>query len=225
MVVFGSGRLAVLPSGFFAYSRENRPASVEAFRAETIKWLETARHPRWKQPYTALAYQPMQEVINFLRANGFRTYIVTGSIQDFVRVFAEHVYGIPPEQVIGSADTLKYGYDADGKPLLTIEPKVLLDDDFAGKPDDIHLIIGRRPFAAFGNSTGDRQMLEYTKAGRGLRLAMDALRSTDSLQQAEVALRALQRDVKLADVAPEEAGRVARRRMTRCEREAPVTLQ
>jgi phosphoglycolate phosphatase-like HAD superfamily hydrolase len=149
--------------------------SVEAFRAETIKWLETAQHPRWKQPYTALAYQPMQEVINFLRANGFRTYIVTGSIQDFVRVFAERVYGIPPEQVIGSADTVKFGYNADGKPLLTVEPKVLLDDDFAGKPDDIHLIIGRRPFAAFGNSTGDRQMLEYTKAGRGLRLAMIVL--------------------------------------------------
>jgi len=129
--------------------------SVETFRAEANKWLETAQHPRWKRPYTALAYQPMQEVINYLRAKGFRTYIVTGTIQDFVRVFAERVYGIPPEQVIGSADTLKFGYDAQGKPLLTIEPKLLLNDDFSGKPDDIHMFIGRRPFAAFGNSTED----------------------------------------------------------------------
>lgn len=149
--------------------------SVETFRAEANKWLETAQHPRWKRPYTALAYQPMQEVINYLRAKGFRTYIVTGTIQDFVRVFAERVCGIPPEQVIGSADTLKFGYDAQGKPLLTIEPKLLLNDDFSGKPDDIHMFIGRRPFAAFGNSTGDRQMLEYTKAGRGIRLAMIVL--------------------------------------------------
>ena len=149
--------------------------SVGAFRAETNKWLETAQHPRWKRPYTELAYQPMQEAINYLRAKGYRTYIVTGSGQDFVRVFAERVYGIPPEQVIGTADATKYGYDADGKPFLTIEPKLLLDDNFSGKPEDIHLIIGRRPFAAFGNSTGDRQMLEYTKAGRGARLAMIVL--------------------------------------------------
>jgi len=108
--------------------------SVETFLVETIKWLETAQHPCWKQP--------MQEVINYLRAKGFRTYIVTGTMQDFVRVFAERVYGIPPEQVIGSADTLKFGYDAEGKPLLTIEPKLLLNDDFSGKPDDIHMIIG-----------------------------------------------------------------------------------
>ncbi|MEZ5890640.1 MAG: HAD family hydrolase [Xanthobacteraceae bacterium] len=148
---------------------------VERFHAEANKWLETAQHPRWKQPYTALAYQPMQEVINFLRAKGFRTYIVTGTIQDFVRVFAERVYGIPPEQVIGSADTLQFGYGAQGEPLLTIEPKLLLNNDFSGKPDDIHLFIGRRPSAAFGNSTGDRQMLEYAKAGRGVRLAMIVL--------------------------------------------------
>jgi hypothetical protein len=117
----------------------------------------------------------MQEVVNFLRAKGFRTYIVTGSGQDFVRVFAERVYGIPPEQVVGTMDAAKYGYGADGKPLLTREPQLVLDDNFSGKPEGIHLMIGRRPFAAFGNSTGDRQMLEYVKAGRGARLAMIVL--------------------------------------------------
>jgi len=90
-------------------------------------------------------------------------------------VFAERVYGIPPEQVIGSADATKYSYGADGKPVLTIEPKLLLNNNFSGKPEDIYLIIGRRPFAAFGNSTGDRQMLEYAKAGQGARLAMIVL--------------------------------------------------
>lgn len=149
--------------------------SVEAFRAETNKWLETAQHPRWKRLYTELAYQPMQEVINFLRARGYRTYIVTGSAQDFVRVFAERVYGIPPEQVIGSASATKYSYGDDGKPVLTLEPRLLLDNNFSGKPEDIYLMIGRRPFAAFGNSTGDRQMLEYTRAGRGTRLSMIVL--------------------------------------------------
>jgi hypothetical protein len=89
-----------------------------------------------------------------------------------VRVYSEEVYGIPPEQVVGSALGTKYGYDKEGKPIITKEPKLLLDDDNAGKPEGIHLMIGRRPYAAFGNSTGDRQMLEYTKAGDGARLAM-----------------------------------------------------
>jgi phosphoglycolate phosphatase-like HAD superfamily hydrolase len=96
--------------------------TVETFRTETNKWIESAQHLRWKRLYTELAYQPMQQVINFLRARGYRTYIVTGSAQDFVRVFAERVYGIPPEQVIGSADATKYGYGADGKPVLALEP-------------------------------------------------------------------------------------------------------
>ena len=109
----------------------------------------------------------MQEVLKYLRANGYKTYIVTGGGQDFVRVYAEQTYGIPPEQVVGTAGGTKYGYDKDGKPFLTKEPKLLLNDDNAGKPEGIHLMIGRRPHAAFGNSTGDRQMLEYTKAGDG----------------------------------------------------------
>ena len=114
----------------------------------------------------------MQEVLNYLRANGYKTYIVTGGGQDFVRVYSEQTYGIPPEQVVGTAGGTKYGYDKDGKPILTKEPKLLLNDNNAGKPEGIHLMIGRRPYAAFGNSTGDQQMLEYTKAGDGARLAM-----------------------------------------------------
>jgi hypothetical protein len=136
------------------------------------RWLATAKDPRWKRPYTELAYQPMQEVLRYLRANGYKTYIVTGGGQDFVRVYAEQIYGIPTEQVVGSMGGTKYGYDREGKPMLTKEPKLLLNDDNAGKPEGIHLMIGRRPRAAFGNSTGDRQMLEYTKCGDGARLAM-----------------------------------------------------
>ena len=146
--------------------------SVDEFQAEVKKWLEKARDPRWKAPYTELTYLPMQEVLKYLRANGYKTYIVTGGGQDFVRVYSEQVYGIPPEQVIGTAGGTKYGYGKDGKPFLTKEPKLLLNDDNAGKPEGIHLMIGRRPYAAFGNSTGDRQMLEYTTAGSGARLAM-----------------------------------------------------
>jgi phosphoglycolate phosphatase-like HAD superfamily hydrolase len=146
--------------------------SVETFATEAKKWLAEAKDPRWKKPYTELTYLPMQEVLKYLRANGYKTYIVTGGGQDFVRVYSEATYGIPPEQVVGSAGGTKYGYGKDGKPFLTKEPKLLLNDNNAGKPEGIHLEIGRRPYAAFGNSTGDRQMLEYTKAGDGARLSM-----------------------------------------------------
>lgn len=146
--------------------------SVEDFDAEVKKWLASAKHARWNRPYTELIYQPMVEVLQYLRANGYKTYIVTGGGQDFVRMYAEKVYGIPPEQVVGTAGGTKYGYDKDGKPFLTKEPKLLLNDDKAGKPEGIHLMIGRRPYAAFGNSDGDREMLEYTAAGAGTRLKM-----------------------------------------------------
>jgi phosphoserine phosphatase len=146
--------------------------SVDDFNAEAKKWIAEAKDPRWKRPYTELTYQPMKEVMEYLRANGYKTYIVTGGGQDFVRVYAEQTYGIPPEQVVGTAGGTKYGYDKAGKPFLTKEPKLLLNDNNAGKPEGIHLMIGRRPSVAFGNSTGDRQMLEYTKAGDGARLAM-----------------------------------------------------
>jgi phosphoglycolate phosphatase-like HAD superfamily hydrolase len=146
--------------------------SVDEFRAETKKWLGGAKDPRWKRPYTELTYLPMTELLKYLRASGYRTYIVTGGGQDFVRMYAEEVYGIPPEQVVGTAGGTKYGYDKSGKPFLTKEPKLLLNDNNAGKPEGIYFMIGRRPYAAFGNSTGDREMLEYTKAGDGERLAM-----------------------------------------------------
>jgi|SRR5271165_3245113 len=146
--------------------------TVEEFNADVKKWFETARHPRWKRPYTELVYQPMLEVLRYLRDNGYKTYIVTGGGQDFVRVYAEQVYGIPPEQVVGTMGGTKYGYAKDGKPFLTKEPKLLLNDDHGGKPEGIHLMIGRRPYAAFGNSIGDREMLEWTAAGSGARLEM-----------------------------------------------------
>ncbi len=146
--------------------------SVEDFKAQVGKWLETAKDPRWKRPYTELTYQPMQEVLRYLRDNGFKTYIVTGGGQDFVRVYSEKTYGIPPEQVVGTIGETKFGYDKNGKPLLTKEPKLILNDDKAGKAEGIYMMIGRRPVAAFGNSTGDREMLEYTTAGDGARLAM-----------------------------------------------------
>jgi phosphoglycolate phosphatase-like HAD superfamily hydrolase len=145
---------------------------VDAFAADVKAWITEAKDHRWKKLYTDLTYQPMQEVLTFFRANGFKTFIVTGGGQDFVRVYSQRVYGVPPEQVVGSALGTKYGYDKAGKPFLTKEPKLLLNDDNAGKPEGIHLEIGRRPQAAFGNSTGDRQMLEYTKAGEGARLSM-----------------------------------------------------
>jgi phosphoglycolate phosphatase-like HAD superfamily hydrolase len=146
--------------------------TVEEFDAEVQKWLAAAKDPRWKRPYTDLTYQPMQDVLSYFRANGYKTYIVTGGGQDFVRQYSERVYGIPPEQVVGSAGDTTYGYDKDGKPILTKDPKLLLNNDNAGKPEGIHLQIGRRPHAAFGNSSGDRQMLEYTGAGDGARLMM-----------------------------------------------------
>ncbi len=146
--------------------------TVEQFSAEVKNWLATASHPRWKRPYTDLVYQPMLELLSYLRANGYKTYIVTGGGQDFVRVYAEQVYGVPSEQVVGTAGGTQYSYDKNGRPILTKEPKLLLNDNNAGKPEGIHLVIGRRPYAAFGNSTGDREMLEYTGAGDDARLMM-----------------------------------------------------
>jgi phosphoglycolate phosphatase-like HAD superfamily hydrolase len=146
--------------------------TTEEFEAEVKEWLANAKDPRWKRPYTELTYQPMSEVLSYLRANGFRTYIVTGFGQDFVRLYSQQIYGIPLEQVVGSALAVKYGYTKDGKPILIKEPKLMLNDNDAGKPEGIHLMIGRRPIASFGNSTGDQQMLEYTGAGARAHLEM-----------------------------------------------------
>jgi phosphoglycolate phosphatase-like HAD superfamily hydrolase len=146
--------------------------SVDDFRASVTKWVTEAKDHRWKRPYTDLTYQPMQEVLQYLRASGYKTYIVTGGGQDFVRTYAEKTYGVPPEQVIGSASGTTYGYDKDGKPFLTKDPKLLINDNDAGKPESIYLMIGRRPSASFGNTAGDQQMLEYAAAGDGRRLAV-----------------------------------------------------
>jgi phosphoserine phosphatase len=146
--------------------------TVDAFQADVAAWIETAKHSRWNRLYTDLTYLPMQEVMRYLRDNGYKTYIVTGGGQDFVRVYSQRVYGIPPDQVVGTAGGVKYGYDATGRPTLTKEPRLLLNDNFAGKPEGIHLEIGQRPIIAFGNSTGDREMLEYTNAGAGARAAL-----------------------------------------------------
>jgi phosphoserine phosphatase len=145
---------------------------VEQFQAEVSKWMATARDPRWKKPYNELTYLPMQEVLRYLRANGYKTYIVTGGGQDFVRVYAEQTYGIAPEQVVGTAGATSYSYGKDGKPVLTKEPKLVLNDNDAGKAEGIHLMIGRRPHIAFGNTAGDQQMLEYTAGGTGARLSL-----------------------------------------------------
>jgi len=145
--------------------------SMEEFRAIAKDWLATAKHPRFKHLYTQCVYQPMLEVMKYLRANGFKTYIVSGGGQDFMRIFADQVYGVPPEQVIGSAAKLKYAYQ-NGRPVLLRLPALLLFDDEEGKPEDIELFIGRKPLAAFGNSDGDRQMLEWTQSGGGPRLMM-----------------------------------------------------
>ncbi|HCU24274.1 MAG TPA: hypothetical protein DF383_04575 [Deltaproteobacteria bacterium] len=141
-----------------------------AFQKIVKDWLAQAKHPRFQRPYTELVYQPMLEVLKYLRENGFKTYIVTGGGQEFVRAFAEVVYGVPPEQVLGSAARTKFQYDPSGKPELVKTAEVLFVNDKAGKPEGINLIIGRRSVAAFGNSDGDRQMLEWTQAGDGARL-------------------------------------------------------
>ncbi len=146
--------------------------TVEDFNSEVKVWIETAKHPRFKRLYTDLTYQPMLEVMRLFRDNGYKTYFVTGGGQDFVRVYAERVYGVPPEQVVGSVGATEFSHDKDGKPILIKVPKLLLNDDNAGKPEGIHFVIGRRPIAAFGNSIGDKEMLEYTQAGGGARLML-----------------------------------------------------
>lgn len=145
--------------------------STEDFLTIVKQWLATAKHPHFQRPYTELTYQPMLEVMAYLRANGFKTYIVTGGGQEFVRVVSEQAYGVPVEQVVGSSIVTRYE-NQDGKPVLMREPKIFFINDKAGKPVGINLFIGRRPVAAFGNSAGDREMLEWTGAGGGARLMM-----------------------------------------------------
>jgi phosphoglycolate phosphatase-like HAD superfamily hydrolase len=134
-------------------------------------WITTAKGPRFDRLYTDLVYQPMLEVMKYLREKGFRVYIVTGGGQEFVRVYSERVYDVPPEQVVGSSIATKYDISS-GKPVLMREPKPFFIDDGPGKAIGINMFIGKRPYAAFGNSNGDQQMLEWTQAGGGRRLMM-----------------------------------------------------
>ncbi|PWK68474.1 phosphoserine phosphatase [Aminobacter sp. AP02] len=142
--------------------------TTDEYAAIVADWLKTARHPRFDRPYDELVYQPQLELLGYLRANGFKTFIVSGGGVEFMRGFAEKAYGIPPEQVIGSAGVTKFEL-RDGKPVLVKEPKVEFIDDGPGKPSGINNFIGRRPILAFGNSDGDQQMLEWTAAGDGAR--------------------------------------------------------
>jgi len=145
--------------------------STKAFQGLVKDWLAKAKAPRFDRPYTDLVYEPMLEVMKYLREKGFRTYIVTGGGQEFVRVYSEQVYGVPPEQVVGSSIVTKYT-DINGKPELMREPKVFFIDDGPGKAIGINLFIGKRPIAAFGNSGGDAEMLQWTQAGKGAHLMM-----------------------------------------------------
>jgi phosphoglycolate phosphatase-like HAD superfamily hydrolase len=143
--------------------------STAEFEAIVTDWYDKARHPRFKHRYTELAYQPMVELLEFLRANDFKTYIVSGGGVEFMRPMTEEVYGIPPEQVVGS--TIKTKYEVkDGKPAIMRMAEIEFIDDKTGKPVGINKFIGRRPIASFGNSSGDREMLEWTGAGGGARL-------------------------------------------------------
>jgi len=146
--------------------------TTQDFEKSVADWLSTARHPTKKRPYTEMVYQPQLELLAHLRASGFKTFIVSGGGVEFMRVFAEKVYGIPPEQVVGSSGAVTFRMRPDGKPELFKEAKVDFVDDGPGKPVGINRFIGRRPILAFGNSDGDLQMLEYTAAGSGPRLAL-----------------------------------------------------
>jgi haloacid dehalogenase-like hydrolase len=146
--------------------------TVDAFQKIAADWTVKAKDHRFGHLYTQLVYQPMLEVMSYLGANGYKTYIVTGGGQDFVRSYADRVYGVPCEHVIGSALDLHYTYNKEGQGVLMRPPKLLLNNNFSGKPEDIYLFLGRPPRAAFGNSTGDQQMLEFTKSRPGASLAM-----------------------------------------------------
>jgi haloacid dehalogenase-like hydrolase len=144
-------------------------------------WLATARNPKFNQPYTSMVYQPMLELVAYLRANGFKTFIVSGGGVEFMRPWTEKVYGIPPEQVIGSSGKMQFEM-RDGKPVLMRLPELGFIDDGPGKPVGINLHIGRRPIFAFGNSDGDLQMMQWTAAGGGARF-MGLVHHTDATRE------------------------------------------
>ena len=163
--VFAGGEHALLEILMAAHAN----MTPEDFERVAVDWFATAKHPTTDRLYSEMAYQPMLELLAYLRANGFKTFIVSGGGIEFMRAFAERVYGIPPEQIIGSTGKLRFEL-RDGVPTLFKLPEVHFVDDKEGKPIAIHRHIGRRPIAAFGNSDGDLQMLQWTCAGSGARL-------------------------------------------------------
>ncbi|WP_309400560.1 HAD family hydrolase [Cerasicoccus maritimus] len=158
---------ALLEAALVAHSS----MTAEEFEQSARDWLDTAKHPQTGMLYREMVFQPMLELLAYLRANDFKTYIVSGGGIDFLRVFAEETYGIPPEQVVGTTLKAKYEVHA-GKPVIIKEPEIALIDDQAGKPVGIYQFIGRRPIFAAGNSDGDFEMLEYTTSGEGARFGM-----------------------------------------------------
>lgn len=156
--------------------------TTEQFEKTVVEWLATARHPRFNRPFTDLVYQPMLELLAYLRANQFKTFIVSGGGVEFMRPWTERAYGIPPEQVVGSSSVTKFAMPQPGRPVLLKEPKVEFLDDGPGKAVGINRFIGRRPYLAFGNSDGDQQMLEWTAAGEGLRF-MGLVHHTDAKRE------------------------------------------
>ncbi|WP_395710140.1 HAD family hydrolase [Reyranella sp.] len=156
--------------------------TTEEFTATVVEWIAAARHPRFDRPYTDLVYQPMIELLAFLRAHHFKTFIVSGGGIDFMRPWTDRTYGIPPEQVVGSSGVTKYEMPSPDKPVLVKEAKVEFIDDGPGKPEGINRFIGRRPIFSFGNSDGDQQMLEWTAAGAGARF-MGLVHHTDAVRE------------------------------------------
>lgn len=156
--------------------------TTDAFARAAVEWLATARHPRFQRLYTDLVYQPMLELLALLRAHQFKTFIVSGGGIEFMRPWTERIYGIPPEQVVGSSGVTRYRLRPDGSPELVKEAKVMFIDDGPGKPEGINQFIGRRPVFAFGNSDGDQQMLEWTAAGSGARF-MGLVHHTDAVRE------------------------------------------
>ena len=153
--------------------------TTDAFNKIVADWLATARHPRFNRLYTEMVYQPMLELLAYLRGNGFKTFIVSGGGVEFMRGFADKAYGIPPEQVVGSSGVTKFELRPDGRPVLIKEAKVLFIDDGPGKPEGINHFIGHVPIFAFGNSDGDLEMLQYTAGGPGARF-MGLVHHTDA---------------------------------------------
>jgi hypothetical protein len=156
--------------------------TTDEFAKSVSDWLASARHPRFNRPYNELTYQPMVELLGYLRANGFKTFIVSGGGIEFMRVWTQKAYGVPPEQVVGSSGVVKFQLGKDGKPELMKLDKVEFVDDGPGKPVGINRFIGRRPIFAFGNSDGDQQMLEWTMAGSGARFA-GIVHHTDAVRE------------------------------------------